>query len=161
MKHLFAKAFGEAAKVAPGLAGRVEQLLADRARDAVALARKAGTAAFGYSKVEQAIGRESVVGLIHAIEAAENGIAGLAAACRRAGITPTIVRIFSGEQLDLAFGRTNVIHAALLAGPASEHALARIGNLVRFRGRTRSFPTSSAARTLTLDELPDAPSQDP
>jgi hypothetical protein len=36
--------------------------------------------------------------------------------------------------LDLAFGRTNVIHAALLAGPASDNVLARVWDLVGYRG---------------------------
>jgi uncharacterized protein len=35
--------------------------------------------------------------------------------------------------LDLALGRSNVIHAALLAGPESETFLARISRLERFR----------------------------
>jgi hypothetical protein len=35
--------------------------------------------------------------------------------------------------LDLALGRSNVIHAALLAGPESETFLARAARLDRFR----------------------------
>jgi predicted RNA-binding protein YlxR (DUF448 family) len=155
-KHLFAKVFDGKVTVQPGLAERLERLLADAAVQSLALARKAGTAVFGYSKVEQAIGRGGVVGLIHAAEASQDGVGGLAQACRRSGANPMIVRAFSGEQLDLAFGRTNVIHAALLAGPASEHALARIRDLIRYRGE-EPFPTAAAARTLTLDDLSDAP----
>jgi hypothetical protein len=36
--------------------------------------------------------------------------------------------------LDLAFGRANVIHAALLAGPASDNVLARVRALTAFLG---------------------------
>jgi hypothetical protein len=36
-------------------------------------------------------------------------------------------------QLDLALGRPNVIHAALLAGRASETFMARLRRLERFR----------------------------
>ena len=151
-KHLFAKAFDGQVKVAPGLAGRVDALLAERAESALSLARKAGTAICGYSKVEAALAKGGVVALLDAAEAAPDGVAGLAAAARRGGVAPAVVRIFSSEQLDLAFGRTNVIHAALLAGPASEHALARIRDLVRYRGGD-SAVTSGAARTLTLDDL--------
>jgi uncharacterized protein len=158
-KHLFAKTLEGVTKVSPGLAARVDLLLADRARQAVALARKAGTAVFGNSKVEQAIGRGGVIGLIHAAEASPDGVAALASACRRAGVSPMVIRTFTSEQLDLAFGRTNVIHAALLAGPASEHALARIGDLLRYRG-VEPVPTSSAQENPTLDDLSDAPLQD-
>jgi hypothetical protein len=35
--------------------------------------------------------------------------------------------------LDLALGRSNVIHAALLAGPASKTFLSRSHTLVRYR----------------------------
>jgi len=35
--------------------------------------------------------------------------------------------------LDLALGRSNVIHAALLAGPASKTFLSRCQTLVRYR----------------------------
>jgi hypothetical protein len=45
--------------------------------------------------------------------------------------------------LDLAFGRSNVIHAALLAGPESETFLARAARLDCFRaGLTPDVPGS-------------------
>jgi hypothetical protein len=44
-----------------------------------------------------------------------------------------VVDQFTAAQLDLAFGRPNVVHAALLAGPASDGFLARYRNLERFR----------------------------
>ena len=42
-------------------------------------------------------------------------------------------RALTSEQLDLALGRSNVIHAALLAGPASKTFLSRSQILVRYR----------------------------
>ena len=36
-----------------------------------------------------------------------------------------VVTALTSEQLDLALGRSNVIHAALLAGPASKTFLSR------------------------------------
>jgi hypothetical protein len=44
-----------------------------------------------------------------------------------------IVNVLISEQLDLALGRSNVIHAALLAGPASDTFLSRSQMLVRYR----------------------------
>jgi hypothetical protein len=44
-----------------------------------------------------------------------------------------VVTIFASAQLDLALGRSNVVHAALLAGPASDTFLARLMRLQRFR----------------------------
>jgi predicted RNA-binding protein YlxR (DUF448 family) len=138
-KHLLARAFAggdPAAHVAPGLADRVEGLLLAAATGALALARKGGALIGGFAKVEAALAGEPVAALIHATEAGADGVQKLAAAARRRfgdGKLP-VIRCFGGEQLDLAFGRTNVIHAALLAGPAGDNVLARVGDLVRFRG---------------------------
>jgi predicted RNA-binding protein YlxR (DUF448 family) len=158
-KHLFAKAFDGPVTVAAGLSGRVDRLLSDAAVQGLSLARKAGTAVLGHTKVEKALAAGNVVALIHAADAAADGVAGLASAARRARLNPATVRAFTAEQLDLAFGRTNVIHAALLAGPASEHALARIRDLRRYRGE-ESFSTDGATRTQTLDGPLNAALQD-
>ena len=45
----------------------------------------------------------------------------------------TVIRAFDSAQLDLALGRANVVHAALLAGPTSDTFLARFQRLERFR----------------------------
>ena len=44
-----------------------------------------------------------------------------------------VVTALTSEQLDLALGRSNVVHAALLAGPASKTFLSRSQILVRYR----------------------------
>jgi hypothetical protein len=44
-----------------------------------------------------------------------------------------VVKSFNSAQLDLALGRSNVVHAALLAGPSSDTFLARFQRLERFR----------------------------
>ena len=135
-KGLLTRAFDGPARVEPGLAERVEGLLKAAAVGALALARKAGAVVSGFGKVETALARDPVVGLIHAAEAAADGAAKLDSAARRRfgeGGLP-IIQSLTAEDLDLAFGRTNVIHAALLAGPASTNLLARIRDLDRFRG---------------------------
>jgi hypothetical protein len=75
--------------------------------------------------------------LLHAAEAASDGIRKIDGAVRRrfgdrADNLP-VIKTFNASQLDLAFGRPNVIHAALLAGPASAAFLARNMRLERFR----------------------------
>ena len=78
---------------------------------------------------------EKVAGLLHAAEAASDGIRKLDALMRRrfSGKAPAVVGFLTSAQLDLALNRPNVIHAALLAGPASETVLARCRRLERFR----------------------------
>jgi hypothetical protein len=122
--------------VEPGLAERVAELLAKAAVAALSLARKAGSVVAGFAKVEAALRNEPVVALVHASEASADGSAKLDAAMRRRfgpGGLP-VIRCFTGAQLDLAFGRSNVIHAALLAGPASNNVLARVDDLIRYLG---------------------------
>jgi hypothetical protein len=48
-------------------------------------------------------------------------------------------------QLDLALARPNVVHAALLAGPASETFLARCRRLERFRTGDQHHQAGKAA----------------
>lgn len=135
-KGRLARAFEGPARVEPGLADRVDRLLMDAALGALSLARKAGSLVSGFAKVEAAIGRDDVAALIHAADASDDGVGKLDQAARRrhGEKAPPSVRIFTSGQLNLAFARTNVIHAALLAGPASENLLARIRDLDRFRG---------------------------
>ncbi len=136
-KHLFTKAFDSPVKDVPGLSGRVEDLLRQAAIAALSLARKAGLAVTGFAKVEAALAQGGVAALIHAAEARADGIAKLDGAARRhaaGGQAIPVIRLYTGEQLDLAFGRPNVVHAALLVGPASDNVLARIASLAHYLG---------------------------
>jgi uncharacterized protein len=135
-RKALARAFKREVWVQPDLADRVEALLERSALDALAIARKSGAVAAGFAKVEAALQRESVVALIHAADAGPDGVTKLAAARRRAGLEAeraAVVTLFSSAQLDLALGRANVIHAALLADRASDSFLARCRSLERFR----------------------------
>ena len=154
-RQVFARALEAGVQVAPGLAARVDAQLLQAATGALALARKAGALVGGFAKVEAALAGESVIALVHAAEAGEDGVAKLQAAARRrqGSAQLPVIRCFGGEQLDLAFGRTNVIHAALLAGPAGDNVLARVGNLVRFRGDAPLDGRSNGAGTRSFDAL--------
>jgi uncharacterized protein len=152
-KGLLSRAFEGGAIVEPGLVSRVDRLLLTAAASALSMARKAGEVVAGFAKVEAALAREPVVALIHAAEAGADGVAKLDSAARRRfgeGNLP-IIRGLTMADLDLAFGGTNVIHAALLAGPASTNLLARIRDLDRFRGNGPSQGAGSRA----IDALDD------
>ncbi|HXQ84313.1 MAG TPA: RNA-binding protein [Xanthobacteraceae bacterium] len=114
---------------------RTERLLEKAALDALAIAGKAGLVAAGFVKAETALARGEVVALLHAAEAAADGVRKLDAALRRKIQNRPIVVIefLTSAQLDLALGRPNVIHAALLTGPPSNTFLARLRRLERFR----------------------------
>jgi uncharacterized protein len=136
-RKLFARGFKRDVKVAADFVESTERLLERGALEALAIAHKAGSVAIGFAKVETAIARGTVVGLVHAADAARDGVRKLKAALRQrfADKADGIATIdaFTSTQLDLALGRPNVIHAALLAGPASKTFLARVERLGRFR----------------------------
>jgi uncharacterized protein len=118
------------------------QLLEQAVLDALAIVGKAGLVANGFGKTEAALADEDkkVIGLIHAADAAPDGVRKLGAALRRrdSGDQVAVITSLTTAQLDLALGRPNVVHAALLAGPASDTFLARLRRLERFRSGDQS-----------------------
>ena len=136
-RKVLPRGFKRDVRVPPDLVGRTDRLLERAVLDALAIAGKSGLAAAGFTKVENALAHdpEDVVAVLHAAEAAPDGVRKLEAALRRggAGHAPAVIRCLTLAQLDLALGRPNVVHAALLAGPASDTFLARFRRLERFR----------------------------
>jgi predicted RNA-binding protein YlxR (DUF448 family) len=132
-RKVFSRGFRGEAKVEGDLAAAVEALLERDALQMVSLANKAGLIVTGFAKVETALGGD-VLALIHASDGGADGIRKLDQAARRRGRTVPVMNLFSGAQLDLALGRTNVIHAALKSGAAGEACLARCRRLQAFRG---------------------------
>ena len=116
-KNLFSKGFSEATKANPELASLVGELLRKAALSYLSLAKKAGEAVTGFTKVEELLGRGRAKVLFHAVEAAPDG-------CRKldklAGPDVQIISLFHLDELDLAFGRSNVIHAAVAKGGLAE-----------------------------------------
>jgi predicted RNA-binding protein YlxR (DUF448 family) len=137
-KNHFSRAFKRPVAVPPDLGGMVDSLLVKSAAGALGLARKAGQVVLGAAKVEAAVrsGKASLV--LHVVEAAEDGVRKIAQA-RRATVHlggPAIpaYKLFSQAELGLAFGATNVIHAAVLAGDAGKAVGKRMVALDRYRG---------------------------
>ena len=141
-RHQFSKGFKRDVRATATLAADTEVLLERFAVDALAMAAKAGQVVSGFTKVADALERPgpgAVRALIHATDGAADGIRKLDAIVRQNGrnnghpAEVHIVNVLTSEQLDLALGRSNVIHAALLAGPASDTFLSRSQMLVRYR----------------------------
>jgi uncharacterized protein len=135
-RRIFERGFKADVTVSAGLADEVDRLLEQSALNALSIAHKAGLVILGFAKVEAAVAAAPVVVLIRARDAGEENGRRLAATLRhRADQTGEgkIVEAFSSAQLDLALGRLNVVHAALLAGRASETFLARWRFLEYFR----------------------------
>ena len=142
-RNHFSRGFKRDVRAAATLADDTEALLVQSTIDALAIAAKAGQVVSGFGKVEATLTgprpQAAVAALIHACDGAGDGIRKLDALARqnpgnigKSGGFP-IVTALTSAQLDLALGRSNVIHAALLAGPASRTFLSRSQTLVRYR----------------------------
>jgi len=136
-RKAFSRSLRHEARAPPDLADAVERLMLRRAAEALSLANKAGLVTVGSTRIEVAIGQGVVEILVHGTDAAPDGVEKLdrryLAIARDRGRKPLIVRALTVEQLSLALGRANVVHAALLAGRASDTFLARARLLERFR----------------------------
>ena len=148
-RNVFARALKAEAKAPEGLAAQVDRLLAGAALSALSLANKAGGAVFGHAKVEEAIARGRVLALIHAKEAADDGCRKLDGKARGMGDGSPVpaIRAFGTDQLGLASGRTNVIHAALIQGGAARKFLAATARVERYRKGSATFADQNGSDT--------------
>jgi predicted RNA-binding protein YlxR (DUF448 family) len=158
-RNQFSKGFKRELRVSPALAADTEALLVRGAIEALAMTAKAGQVVTGFSKVEGAIESRQVQALLHASDGAADGIRKLDALIRpKAGDRGEwreipVVTVLTSEQLDLALGRSNVIHAALLAGPASKTFLSRSQILVRYRMADDDKTAGHAAKNADENSL--------
>lgn len=133
----FARSLKQSVEVPADLADIIEALMARRTTDALSLANKAGLAVTGFAKVDATIEGGKAVALLHGSDAAADGRQKLDRKFehirRGMGVEPRIIDILSIEQMSLAMGRSNVVHAALTAGGTAERFLAEAERLQRYR----------------------------
>jgi len=138
-RHHFGKAFKRELRIPQTFPADIEALLVRSVTEVLGIAAKAGQIVAGFGKVESALREGTVEVLIHASDGAADGIRKLDTLARQndgnRGAKPQIpvVTVLKSVELDLALTRSNVIHAALLAGPASKSFLSRSQMLVRYR----------------------------
>lgn len=123
-RKLFPRAFKAEAKAADALEDMIDGMMRRDLRQALALANKAGCVISGFAKVESAIAERDVTALVHAQDAAQDGRRKLSQALYRSygdnfSAIP-VVDFLTTDELDLALGRSHVIHAALVAGAGSD-----------------------------------------
>ncbi len=139
----FTRAFRGKAQADEKLLPLLDQLIERSALDALSLANKAGRIVTGNAKVESAILSGKTLAIFHSNDGSADGKRKLDGLLRRIEAeggtkTPTL-SLFTGSQMDLALGRPNVVHAALLAGPASGGFLERSLRLKRWRDGEIAF----------------------
>jgi predicted RNA-binding protein YlxR (DUF448 family) len=137
-KKAFSKSLKTELKVPEDLAELTRTRLEQRVFGALSMARKASQIMTGATKVRAALEKGEVIALLTATDAAADGrgkIVGLYKALNydaEEGAQVPHFEILSSDQMGLALGLENVIHAALVKGAAARSALARIERLVRY-----------------------------
>jgi len=136
-RNVFARSLKRPVSVPADLADQVERLMSKRLAEALSLAKKAGLAVSGFAKVDEQIERGRAAVLLHASDAAADGVAKLdrkfkALIGEEAAQTATI-RELTGSEMSLALGLSNVIHAASSQGGASKRIVQEAERLRRYR----------------------------
>ncbi len=162
-KGAFQRSLKRPVTVPEDLPDLVEQLLVKRVFEALSLANKAGLVTTGFTKVEIAVQRGACAFLLHASDAAEDGVtkldrkfaAGQAASLSQRGaekaengsrdrvaeyLKQHVWDCLSSAELSLAMGRSNVVHAALARGGAATRFSREAERLRRYRAPASAHP---------------------
>lgn len=119
-RKLFSRGFAAETTIAPDLADMVGRLLRQHVLSLLSLSKKAGQSVAGFMKVEEMLGRGRARLLFHGTDAAPDG-------CRKldklASAQVEKIVLFHSSELDLAFGRSNVVHAAVAKGGLADKLL--------------------------------------
>lgn len=160
-RQLFARALKAKVAASPNLAQDVDRLLETDCLQMLAMANKAGLVVTGFGKVGGALEKGAVAVLLEAVDGGEDGRRKVAQIARRAAADsaapPETVAMFDSTQLDLALGRTNVIHAALAAGGPTAAFATRCRRFAAYRGFSPEGATNDGAGEAA--ERPAAPTE--
>ena len=161
-KQAFSRGFRASVRAGADLADEVDRLLEQDALRFLSLVNKAGLVIVGGAKVEAAIraagSKMNLAALVQASDGARDGASKLErlldGVLGDRGESVARINLFDSRRLDLALGRTNVIHAALTAGPASAAFLARVARLSLYRSgaaAAAAVPTAAGAGGATSE----------
>ena len=133
----FAKSLKQQVAMPDDLPGLVERLLVKRVGEALSLTNKAGLLVAGFAKIVGLVEQGRAVILIHASDAAADGVEKLnrkfKALVGSDGCENSILAELTSAELSLAIGRPNVVHAAASEGGASQRMLQEAVRLRRYR----------------------------
>lgn len=144
-RKLFGRALQTEVTADPALGEVIDRLLCDGFFGMMNLARKSGQFVTGSGKVDDAVRSGAAMALMHATDAADDGVRKLRQAntARAMGVTEAeipVFRLFSADELALALGDGAFIHAAALAGQAGEGVVKRAKMLARYRNGPETGP---------------------
>ncbi|WP_425990422.1 RNA-binding protein [Brevundimonas sp. TWP2-3-2] len=130
-KNLFSRSAKAQLKPSADLADTVETLLIRRCLDQLGLARREGVLISGFEKSAAAIRSGKAAWLIEAADGSSDGRGKLVALARHQ--TTKVCGAFSADDLSLALGLENAIHAVLLHGGRADRWTIEVERLAGFR----------------------------
>lgn len=147
-QNVFSKSLKRQVKVPPDLGERVDKLLLRRVIDRLAIANKAGIVTTGSSQIDAALSKGGVVILVHGSDAAAGGQEKLdrkhAAIAVAHGRKPQLCVELTIDEISLAIGGINVVHAALNHGGAAAKFATEAGRLKRYRSGVPPLDSQSS-----------------
>ncbi len=141
-RKAFHRGFAKDISIGSEIDQQVEDLLEKAAMGRLKLANKSGVAIYGFTKLMAAIEKESIIALFHASEASVDTAEKLDYKFRTKSEQSGILEqgglknpcyCFKTEELSLAFGQANVIHAGLKAGGASMAMVEATQKLITYK----------------------------
>jgi predicted RNA-binding protein YlxR (DUF448 family) len=144
-KNVFSRGFETSVTVPDGLADLIAVLMRKDALSLLSLANRAGLVTTGFEKVSAQLAKRGNPVILAANDASLDGRRKIAARARAAGKEVKTITIFTSDEISLALGQTNVVHAALEDG----------GLTIRLAGVVEKLETYSGLEiALVADELP-------
>jgi len=131
LQKVFARKAKAKITIPADLAEQTGERLQRRALDLLGLARKAGQVICGLTKIDGAVNSPKPKPFLGFLHASDGGGDGAERIGRLARGHP-VVALFSRDQLSLALGGENVVHAALVKGGLSESFLREADRLNRY-----------------------------
>ena len=138
-RRIFSRALKQDVSGLDTLADDLDALLVRSALGSLGLARKAGQIVTGSAKVDAALRTGKAAASLHASDAAPDGVRKLDGA-RHAGEVSgraaaiQMFRLLRADEMSLALGGENVVHAAILPGSAGLALVKRLEALRAYRG---------------------------
>jgi len=144
-RRLFAKALKTKLEVDQALSDVIDGLLVDDLVGMMKMARKAGQLVSGAKKTDNAVRSGMAIAVLHALDAADDGIRKIDQARHAQQMTAgdggiPAFRLLESGALTAVFVQNAVIHVAVLAGQAGEGVVKRANALERYRGRLPQKP---------------------
>lgn len=134
-KKLFARGFKTKCTADVDLAEKLEKQFETRCLNAFSMAKKTGAVITGFDKVSTALNKNNVTLLLQASDGAKDGQEKLERKFLHLGPADHVIKVFSCEQMSMAFGGTNVIHAAITQTTMAKNILAHVAKLLEYRSK--------------------------